>query len=126
MPVAWWSLASMASKGPPVGGQGHENAAVTDSVPRPLEPPFPGGPGRPDERAGQRSRARASRQGRRSFFFDSTEKMRRFTCIPCTALRVHATPKPGCIVSNVNRQLFSVESKKKLRRPCREVRALER
>jgi len=31
-----------------------------------------------------------------------------------------------CIVSNVNRQLFSVESKKKLRRPCREARALER
>jgi hypothetical protein len=30
------------------------------------------------------------------------------------------------IVSNVNRQRFSAESKKKLRRPCREARALER
>lgn len=27
---------------------------------------------------------------------------------------------------HVNRQLFSAESKKKLRRPCREARALER
>ncbi len=30
------------------------------------------------------------------------------------------------IVSTVNRQRFSAESKKKLRRPCREARALER
>jgi hypothetical protein len=27
---------------------------------------------------------------------------------------------------NVNRRIFSVASKKKLRRPCREARALER
>ena len=37
---------SMSLEGPPgSGGQGHEKAAVTVVVPRPLEPPFPGGPG---------------------------------------------------------------------------------
>ncbi len=40
-----WSLPSSVEGPPGVGGAGHEKAAVTVVVPRPLEPPFPGGPG---------------------------------------------------------------------------------
>ena len=58
--------------------QGHEKAAVTVVVPRPLEPPFPGGPGSSCRTRRQSPRARASRQGRQSFFLDSSEKVRRF------------------------------------------------
>ena len=57
---------------------GHEKTAVTVVVPRPLEPPFPGGPGSSFVTRRQSPRARASRQGRQSFFLDSSEKVRRF------------------------------------------------
>ena len=53
----------------------HEKAAVTVVVPRPLESPFPGGPGSSCRTRRQSPRARASRQGRQSFFFDSSEKV---------------------------------------------------
>ena len=61
-----------AGEGPPGREvQDNEKAAVTIVVPRPLEPPFPGGPGSSCRTRRQSPRARASRQGRQSFFFDS-------------------------------------------------------
>ena len=67
-PHVWWDLGRVRRT--------DTKTAVTVVVPRPLEPPFPGGPGSSSWTRRQSPRARASRQGRQSFFFDSSEKWR--------------------------------------------------
>jgi len=74
--------------GTSAGFGGQQKAAVTIVVPRPLEPPFPGGPGSSSWTRRQSPRARAFQQGRQSFFFDTSERWWRFTCGTIRILRV--------------------------------------